>query len=431
MPDRPTLFGAELRRLRIAAGMALSELARRVHYSKGYLSKVETGLKPAQPDLARRCDAALDAGGALAALVPAPASGVRLPETGDDGEVWMLNLSDDGLSRFQPMDRRQALAAGAASVLGFGLGGRGMAATAAQSAPLETFRELFGQLRRLGQTASPGVVLPTLIAQTHTLRGLSSNAGSRTRGPLLALTARYAEYAGWMAQESGDDRAALWWTDRAVELAAAGDDHDLATYSLVRRALVTLYREDAAQTVELARQAQNTTAPPRIHGLAAQREAQGHALAGDYDRCLRSLDRARELLARDARESEAPVLGTVNLTDPVAMMTGWCLHDLGRSREAAEIMDREISRLPAHALRSHARYGVRRALSHAAAGEIDHACELTAHLLGSVEVVGSATVLTDLRRLARTLARFRTHPAVRELYPRLTAALHDPTAPTA
>ncbi|MFD0488329.1 helix-turn-helix domain-containing protein [Saccharopolyspora spinosporotrichia] len=72
MSDRPTLFGAELRRLRIAAGMALSELARRVHYSKGYLSKVETGLKPAQPDLARRCDAALDAGARSPRWSPRP-----------------------------------------------------------------------------------------------------------------------------------------------------------------------------------------------------------------------------------------------------------------------------------------------------------------------------------------------------------------------
>ncbi|NBH03695.1 helix-turn-helix transcriptional regulator, partial [Amycolatopsis sp. SID8362] len=43
MSERAT-FGAELRRLRHAAGLSLTELADRVHYSKGYLSKVETGL---------------------------------------------------------------------------------------------------------------------------------------------------------------------------------------------------------------------------------------------------------------------------------------------------------------------------------------------------------------------------------------------------
>jgi transcriptional regulator with XRE-family HTH domain len=32
------MFGAELRRLRLAAGVSLTDLARQVHYSKGYLS---------------------------------------------------------------------------------------------------------------------------------------------------------------------------------------------------------------------------------------------------------------------------------------------------------------------------------------------------------------------------------------------------------
>lgn len=64
--------------------------------------------------------------------------------------------------------------------------------------------------------------------------------------------------------------AALWWTQRAVDLATAGDDPHLAAYGLVRRALVTLYREDAEQTIELARLAQNGGVPPRIRGLAAQ-----------------------------------------------------------------------------------------------------------------------------------------------------------------
>ncbi|MCX4744565.1 helix-turn-helix domain-containing protein [Kitasatospora sp. NBC_01287] len=61
-------FGAELRRLRTERGLSLSALSRLLHYSKGYLSKIENGGKPAGPDLARRCDALLDAQGALLRL---------------------------------------------------------------------------------------------------------------------------------------------------------------------------------------------------------------------------------------------------------------------------------------------------------------------------------------------------------------------------
>jgi transcriptional regulator with XRE-family HTH domain len=56
-------FGAELRRLRIAAGMSLGQLATAVHYTKGYLSKVENSDKPPNPALARLCDAAVGADG--------------------------------------------------------------------------------------------------------------------------------------------------------------------------------------------------------------------------------------------------------------------------------------------------------------------------------------------------------------------------------
>jgi hypothetical protein len=118
----------------------------------------------------------------------------------------------------------------------------------------------------------------------------------------------------------------------------------------------------------------------------------------------------------------------MNLTDPVAMITGWCLYDLGRPGEAAEILDCEVARVPLHALRSCTRYGVRRALAHAAAGEVEHACEIAESLLSGVWLVGSATIRTDLRRLARTLSRFRTIRSVRELSPRLAASLCGPVA---
>ncbi|MEU8271342.1 hypothetical protein AB0B89_29805 [Sphaerisporangium sp. NPDC049002] len=282
---------------------------------------------------------------------------------------------------------------------------------------------MFDQYRQLGQTGNPGSLLPTLIAQTHLLRELSAHAGSSTREDLLKLGSRYAEYVGWLAQEAGDERAALWWTQRAVDLAAAGGDHDLAAYGLVRRALVTLYRGDAEHTVELARRAQTSKVPLRIRGLAAQREAQGHALAGDYDACMRSLDVARALFAHHATASDAPVIGSMNLSDSVAMITGWCLHDLGRPKEAAEALDAQLAQVSSRALRTQVRYGARRALAYAVAGEVDHACDLTGRLLDGAMTVSSATIAADLRSLARALARHPLNRSVRALTPELNAAL--------
>jgi transcriptional regulator with XRE-family HTH domain len=423
--DGSTLFGAELRRLRTEAGVSLAQLASVVHYSKGYLSKIENGHKQPQLDLARRCDTELHASGVLARLLVAPPGHTHLAEPSDDEEVWMMNLAADGEGQFRPMARREALALGAGAAFGIGMGvparGRSVQRTA-----IRVFRGQFDQLRMLGQAASPDIVLPSVIAQTHTLRVLAGQASGAEAAELLQLAARCAEYAGWMTQEAGDERGALWWTDRAVAMAKVAGDQDLAEYALVRRALVAFYRDDADQTIALARQAQEGVVPPRIRGLAAQREAQGFALAGDYDSCMRLLDRARPLLQSsvdDAPGPSAPVLGTTNLSDPAAMTNGWCLIDLGRPRDAVAILDQQVARVPEHALRTRARYGMRQALAYALLGEIERACEIAGDLIEPMSIVGSATVTKDLRRLKQVLSRFHRHSSVRDLYPRLTAEL--------
>nr|WP_272923943.1 helix-turn-helix domain-containing protein [Streptomyces sp. SID3343] len=58
-----------MRGLRTARGLSLAGLAPLVHYSKGYLSKVENGEKPMSAEIARNCDRALQTGGLLTSLV--------------------------------------------------------------------------------------------------------------------------------------------------------------------------------------------------------------------------------------------------------------------------------------------------------------------------------------------------------------------------
>jgi transcriptional regulator with XRE-family HTH domain len=431
VPQPSAVFGEELRRRRLEAGLSLTALSTAVHYSKAQLSKVERGIKTPGRDLARLCDAALGAGGSLIALVPPPVT-ADTPDGPSLGgireEEWTMHLAPDGPSGFQPMGRRQVVSAGVASLMSWSSGEQGSVSAAAGSGMLEASRSLLTHYRRLGQSVHPSFLLPALIAQTHTLRELSAHTGSRARQELLRLGSRYAEYVGWLMQETADEQAALWWTQRAVDLAAAGGDRSLAGYALVRRALITLYQDDAEQTLALAQRAQSGMLPPRIRGLAAQREAQGHALAGDHDACLRALDRARALLDRQDGDTGAPVIGSMHLPDSVGMVTGWCLLDLGRPRQAAEELDRQLARVSPEAVRTQVRYGVRQALAHASDGRIDQACALTALLLDGVATVRSATVTTDLRRLTRVLARHADHAAVRQLAPRLGTLTRLPTA---
>ncbi|KUL51047.1 hypothetical protein ADL22_06835 [Streptomyces sp. NRRL F-4489] len=410
----PLDFGAELRRLRQEAGMTLQQLAQDVNYSKGFLCKVERGQSRPPMGLARRCDVLFAANGELRRLAE--------PQEEDAGGTD---------SDTETMARRDVIATGVGPLLGMATGGGTNSSGQARALPplpslpaLTVFRDQFQQMRLLGQSTDPAMLLPILHTQTSTVIDFATRSSGTTRAGLLALAARFAEYTGWMCQEAGDDARALRWTAEAVELAQAGGDADLADYAQVRRALVAFYSGAAGETVTLARQAQKATLPPRIRGLAAQREAQGHALAGDEKASLRGLDRARELLlGADEGPPDTPVWGPSHLADPAAMVTGWCLYDVGRPREAAGVLDQECSRIAPHALRTRARYGFRRALAHASAGEIDHSCGLARELLPCMDLVPSATIRADVRRLERELSRFRTHRAVRELQPSLLRAL--------
>ncbi|WP_062214533.1 helix-turn-helix domain-containing protein [Streptomyces sp. NBRC 109706] len=424
MPDETARFGPELRRRRLAEGWTLDRLSGRVHYSKSHLSKVETGSKRPTPDLAKLCDAALHAGGALASLVPGRATPVQVPDASDDGEVWVLSMNRaDGSSRFAAMDRRRVTAAGAGSVLAVGLGGLRSVADDEGTTLLKAARSLFTQFRGLGQTSDPGLLIPALTAQTHSMEQLALTASGRTRRELLALAARFAEYTGWMAQESGDDRAALWWTDRAVDLADAGGDPSFAAYGLVRRGLVHLLRGDVATTIALTERAADEAHTPRVRGLAAQHLAQAHAVAGDHRATMHGLDRARDLLTRAAQEGDGTMIGSSHVPDLVATYTGWCLHHLGQPARAAEVFAAEAARVPPHAQRALIRHGVRLGLAHAAAGEIEESTAVLAPLLPRLGPVRSATIAAELRRTAQIWGRHRANPAVKELSPDLAGAL--------
>nr|WP_223297733.1 hypothetical protein [Catenulispora acidiphila] len=367
------------------------------------------------------------------------------PAKPDLHQPWSSGFDGDAYS-FAAVPRRDVLAAGTGAVLAVGLG-TGLAPRSAASYDehaTRAFETLFGQMRTLGQTASPAVVLPTLVAQTETLRGLAARASAATRNRLLRLTSRYAEFTGWMAQEAGSDSGALWWTELAARLADAAGDTTLVAYSGIRRALVAMYRGDGAGTVAAARDAEHSRWSPTIREQAARRAAQGHALQGDYTACLRALDRARELgslvpvpsrssTSRPTAGSLSPTaatattraftIGSTTMIDPLAITTGWCLFDLGRWEQSADFLDPAVSALQPDAVRNRARYGTRLALAHAALGDLPRATALTASLLDAADAADSATIRTDLRRLSRTLNRHSTDPAVRALSPRLTASL--------
>ncbi|WP_460916577.1 helix-turn-helix domain-containing protein [Plantactinospora veratri] len=416
MEQSSRLFGVELRRRRIGAGYSLEEFSGRVYYSKSHLSKVENGVKQPSDELARQCDAVLDCKGELAALLD-ELVGAR-PDRHSDGtsEVLALDIGEDGKGRVVRATRRELVATGLLSMTGLAAeadrpaGASGRRQAVVPNPALETFRSWYEQARQVGQNMDAEVLLPTLTSHAHMLSLLAGRSRGTDRLRTLALVADYAEYIGWMTQESGDDDTARWWTDQAVTFASAAGDDGMSAYALVRRALIAMYQGRAAETIALAQRAQRAWCRPRIRGLAAQREAQGHALANDARACFEALERARDLLAADPPAAGRTVIGSANVSDPVQAATGWSLYDLGRPAEAADVLREVVDAIPSHATRARNRYEARRALALAASAQMDEAVELASRVVDVQTEMRSATVAAELRRLAEVLRRRASHP---------------------
>jgi transcriptional regulator with XRE-family HTH domain len=393
-------FGAELRRRRLLARISLAGLSARLHYSKGYLSKIENRQQAPTEKLARLADA----------------------ELGGDGELVKLFFAGERVSDEHQAASSLSQPASSSFLIPVSLQKPDLRAAAEDTGLDHHYWTLFQHYRRSGQQHAPAIVLRGIRTELYTLRELAEAARDPGRRIELAnLAARYAEYAGWMAQETGAPDDALAWTRMSAEIADEHGHAGLAAYSLVREAELAMYAHDGRRTVALAQQAAlHPGADARVRGLAAHRQAQGHALLGDYRECHVELDRANQLLSEP---TDGTALGSTTVTDLGTAVAGWCLYDLGRPREAAEELERVVRRTAPDARRARAMYGARLALACEAANEFDRMCHTTRQVLSDAATISSATVQAQLRELARAVARRHNHGAARELHAEIMAAL--------
>lgn len=379
-------FGIALRRRRKAAGLSLAELANRVHYDKGYLSKLENGVRRPSGPLARTLDVALETDGELIALLPEDGMRGRgaAPAGGPAFAAELL----------PPCGRPDAERAEVA----------GSVCLALESA------------RALGRTTRPDPLLRTVAGLTDAVIG-ALGRDDRDR-PLFRLAARCAEFAGWMAQECGAWTDARNWTARAAELDT--DDPTFLAYTSVRQAEIALYTGHPDDVLGWAADALEAAgAGPDVRALALFREAQGHAALGNAHRCRRALDRGATLYG-----GGPATLGSTSGIDQHAAARGWCAHDLGRHAEASELLAGVVRRIPARSRRIRAVLGARLAAAQAAAGERELAGATCRRVLDEVSYTASASALTQLDAVHGHLRRWPRDVPSQRLALDVAEALH-------
>jgi hypothetical protein len=78
------------------------------------------------------------------------------------------------------------------------------------------------------------IVEQQMIFEDHLLSG--------SHGPLPCVSARFAEFTGWLHQDAGDLRAAMQWSNTALDFAQEAADVHLVSYTRMRKSNIAQRR---------------------------------------------------------------------------------------------------------------------------------------------------------------------------------------------
>ncbi len=448
--SEPT-FGNELRRLREQRGLSLKKFAHLVHYDPGYLSKIENGLKPPTATLATACDAALDTGGMLAALVPTPAAskssrvmrdGARLGE-----ESW--SRQSTAVIAFHPAPAssgssdntkyRELL--GLLSMIG------ALVTTSGADYQLDPDRlayysndvgrvddvvvEEYAMLnthlwRAFVLSRFKGAVLPLVRSQLDVLMAsLSQSRGPVTHQRLCALTSELLQLAGEIFFDANRYTDAAYCYTLAATAGKEANAFDLWACALTRHAFIGMYErrfERAVPMLELAeRLARRGDGSLSTRYWVAAVQAQAFAGLGELVACQRALDVAGQIHEVSGYVSNGGWLRFDG--SRLAEECGACyvtLHcpDLAATALGDVAQQNLSARRRGSVLTDFAMIGLQQ-------GDVDQLLTSADAALGMAEQTGSGFITRKLQGLQSHLAPLLGNSHVRQLNQRITALSED------
>jgi transcriptional regulator with XRE-family HTH domain len=269
----------------------------------------------------------------------------------------------------------------------------------------------------------PHHVLGTVGGHLDLVQQLLPNIAGTKRVRLLQVGARYAEFASWLNQDSGNARAATHWADRAMEWAQEAGNPLMVSYVLVRKADQAAATRDAPRTIGLAQTAlqHRRRLTSRGRAVAFQQGAIGHALAGNEIACQRALDTAAQLAERSQQDGdEGPGRYCTPAYVEIQRAASWI--ELGRPERAIDLFEDSLAQLPSVHRRDRGVYLARLASAYALSGSPEISVRKGWDALTVAQATGSRRITTELDQLRTRLAPWKSKPEVGQLLKELQAA---------
>ncbi|MFT7837712.1 helix-turn-helix transcriptional regulator [Saccharothrix sp. BKS2] len=383
----------EIRRRRTAAGLSQPQLARRVGYTRQYVSLAERAdHNLPSTEIVKALDHALHADGAL------------------------TTLREQG-KREKERQRRQSADTKAPDNPGTHAPTRPALSRFTETHLDDALRHLGEQWHLLVKTDNlfgPRFAIRSVCEHIDLINGIAGTVRGAARREVVGLAARYAESAAWLHEDAGEASHALHWTDRAMEWSYESGDRAMLAWTLFRRSQQATTGGDPARTIGMAEAAgRDTTALSNpMRAAITQQEAQGYALDGDEHTAHLKLDQAHGWAAHDNQGDARDGHGSFCTGNYLELQRAHCWSILGRHDKAITLYEDVLPSLPTAYRRDRGTALSRFAAASAAVGQPERAAQLADEALDIARSSGSLRTERAVQDVAAALSPHGHLPAV-------------------
>jgi tetratricopeptide (TPR) repeat protein len=257
----------------------------------------------------------------------------------------------------------------------------------------------------LDNLAGPQSVINIAPQQLRFVEDILAKARDKDRKQLLYVGARYAEFAGWIYQDTGALNSAMQMSSIALDFAQEMGGDPLISYILMRRSNIATDAKRPELALKLADAALSkaTDLPPRYRAVALRQRAQAFAQLDKLEDCARTLELAFKLAERSA-DSEND-LAQYCTPEYIEMEAAHCWIELGQADKAIDTLRHSLTQWKPEYRRDLGLCLARLAIAHASGGQIENAI-----------IVADRSL-----ELARETKSFRTEEQLARITPILTA----------
>jgi tetratricopeptide (TPR) repeat protein len=251
--------------------------------------------------------------------------------------------------------------------------------------------------------AGPRSVVSVAPQQLRFVEDLLLNASGKGREQLLYVGARYAEFVGWIYQDTGALNSAMQMSSMALDFAQEVGDDTLISYVLMRRSNIATDAKRPTLALKLANAALGmaTRLPPRYSAVALRQRAHAFAQLGQSDDCASTLELAFKYAARCA-DSEKD-LAQYCTPEYVEMEAAHCWVELGQAERAIGTLQHSLVEWKPEFRRDLGLCLARLAIAHASSGQVENALIVASRSLEIARDTKSFRTETQLARIPSIL----------------------------